>query len=350
MKRIVCFIFLIPFLASSQIDKNYFEKLKNQKVISDPSVEWKNFGPGMSGYNEEFWCHPTDPNVMFMGPDMHVAYGTWDNGKSWQTIKDSDGMGDDLERVHDIAFSTKNPDFGLALERRGKLFETKDRGRTWKLIYTIPGATKSSYNAHTKLAIHPTDDNIWFNGYTWELSNNGFHKDASIRRIAIDPTNNETFYAAANDDNGGLYVSKNKGGNWERVVIPSEIKSVNNVFIDRNTNDILISTGRRTGIYEEGGVWRSKNNGKTWERIFKAPYVWQAETSPVNPKIIVISVPGQIVSMAHNFMNPGIYMSKDAGESWTKINKGLGNHDKIVDVKPDPYNENVLWCAAWGSG
>ena len=34
----------------------------------------------------------------------------------------------------------------------------------------------------------------------------------------------------------------------------------------------------------------------------------------------------------------------------TKINKGLGNHDKIVDVKPDPYNENVLWCAAWGSG
>lgn len=49
-------------------------------------------------------------------------------------------------------------------------------------------------------------------------------------------------------------------------------------------------------------------------------------------------------------MDLGIFKSIDIGESWTKINKGLGNHDKIVDIKPDPYNENVLWCAAWGSG
>ncbi|GAL80609.1 hypothetical protein JCM19274_1235 [Algibacter lectus] len=60
----------------------FFKKIKTEKVISDPSVVWKNFGPGMSGYNEEFWCHPKDPNVMFMGgPDMHVSYGTWDNGE-----------------------------------------------------------------------------------------------------------------------------------------------------------------------------------------------------------------------------------------------------------------------------
>ncbi|MUH37512.1 hypothetical protein D9O36_16800, partial [Zobellia amurskyensis] len=142
----------------------------------------------------------------------------------------------------------------------------------------------------------------------------------------------------------------NKGSNWEKMTIPSVINSVNNVFVDRNTKDILISTGQRGGSYEEGGVWRSTDKGKTWQQIFKAPFVWQAETSPVDSELIVISAAGQQVSMSGEFMNPGIYLSQNGGDSWKKINKGLGQPDKIVDVRPDPYNKDVLWCAAWGSG
>ena len=65
---------------------------------------------------------------------------------------------------------------------------------------------------------------------------------------------------------------------------------------------------------------------------------------------MVISVAGQAVNRAQEFRNPGVYISKNGGENWTKINRGLGQPDKIVDVKPDPYNENVLWCASWGCG
>ena len=851
MKKLVCFFFLIPFLTIAQIDKNYFEKLKNQKVLSDPSVEWKNFGPGMSGYNEEFWCHPTDPNVMFMGPDMHVSYGTWDNGKSWQTIKDSDGDGKDLERVLDIAFSTKNPDFGLALERRGTLFETKDRGRTWKLIYTIPGAKKSGTNVHTKLAIHPTNDAIWFigagdfwnvkdnhrslknihgkfqeraqygyilrtknggktwdkianninekldvariiinpskpdemiiatnfgvfksanggddwkpantglpnnlprdltsyynsktkefvlylveqtiyepkgksistkggvykstdsgkswtsitgdlgvnfnkitygahlnnyfknvgyflgvnvkslypelpentysafnrivvnptnkneiylvanqrhdksfgpgdawktedggktwvicarageywltkkdknywekkgnpiganvefshvgrsyeelsetafgnrllainsvgdvfigvgqqtqrstdkgkswqqiddyetkpgsnawvgrgdsdlpgrfmlletgkkdryllcsgehglwetadlgdypdkdavavkqiegqvhdhsgnsgahsistvavhpnnpdiiyilmwrqehrgkfrrsidggktweniatifeasngpwedlayqysliidpinpdniyftairnpiqevgggskgvltkgdygvyhsedGGYTWNLKNNGLPVNASVRRIVMDPNNPKILYASLNKrgdkDPSGLYISKNQAKSWEKVNIPSEIQGVNNLFIDRKTKDMFLSAGYRNGDAETGGVWKSTDNGKKWTKFFIAPYVWQTEVSPVNSNIILVTVPAQSGNKADQFKNPGIYLTKNGGKSWSKINKGIGQPDKMVDVKPDPINENIIWSAGWGSG
>ncbi|MWW25309.1 VPS10 domain-containing protein [Algibacter lectus] len=827
----------------------FFKKIKTEKVISDPSVVWKNFGPGMSGYNEEFWCHPTDPNVMFMGPDMHVSYGTWDNGKSWHTIKDSDGLGLDMERVLDITFSEQNPDFGVAIERAGGVYTSNDRGRTWNLIYDIPRTSgKHVSNAHTQVAINPENDKEWligagdfwnvkdnhrslaqphgniherasygyilktknggkswskiatdisgnldvariiyhpkkpstifiatnygffvsensgddwkaankglpnnlprdltsyynpktgdfelflieqtvykksgnttiskggvynsidegkswtnitgnlaidlneisfsseidryyntigywfgqtkqqikaelkelptealpvfnrlvvnplnkdeiyvaFNkkhdksfgagdlwktdnggktwivcarngmywkakkdkaywasrnnpigdniefahlqvnmdngsersgnrmlainvkgevfigidqqtlkskdhgktwqqvddfetspgsnkwigrgdsdlpgrymlhetgikgrrllasgehglwqttdldgwpdkqavaveqidgqvhdhsgmhgqhststmavhpndpntiyslawrqehrgklrrtqdggktweniatileadnpfyrglvtqysltidpkepknmyfctvfkpiaevgngmakltkgglgfyrsfdgGYTWELSNKGFHKGASVRRIKLDPENPNIIYAALNDNIGGLYKSINKGTSWEKMRIPSEIKAVNNVFIDRNSQNLYIATGRRTGTYEEGGVWRSKNNGKSWEQIFNAPFVWQVETSPLDEKLIVISVAGQAGHMSKEFMNPGIYLSQDGAKSWTKINNGLGQPNKMVDVKPDPYNKNVLWSAAWGSG
>lgn len=104
---------LIVSIGCSQNKKNldnFFEKIKSERVDSDSLIIWNNFGPGMSGYNEEFWTHPTDTNTMFMGgPDMHVSYGTWDAGKSWHTIKDFDGNGLDMERVHDIVFSRQNP-------------------------------------------------------------------------------------------------------------------------------------------------------------------------------------------------------------------------------------------------
>ena len=126
MTKIYFLFILIPFLVNAQLDQRFFNTIKNEKAVSNALIEWKNFDSGMSGLNEKFWYHPIDTNVMFMGPDMSVAYGTCDNGKSWQTIKDSDGFGKDLARVLDIVFSTQNPDFGLALERRGKVFETNN--------------------------------------------------------------------------------------------------------------------------------------------------------------------------------------------------------------------------------
>ncbi|GAA4237652.1 hypothetical protein GCM10022291_25120 [Postechiella marina] len=849
---ILMLLFALCIKANAQLSKkqkSFFKKIKNERVISNQSVEWKNFGPGMSGYNEEFWCHPTDPNVMFMGPDMHVSFGTWDAGKSWHTIKDSDGNGTDMERVLDIVFSKQNPNFGVALERAGGVYTSENKGKSWKEIYKIPREKgKHVSNAHTKIAIHPKNDKEWligagdfwnvknnhrslknirgvfhnrasygyilktvnggkswtkiatnisedldvariiyhpknpdhifiatnygvytsknsgktwepsntglpnnlprdltsfynektgefqlylieqtvyekngntttakggvykssnngktwqnitgnlyidlneisfspeidryyntianwfgeskkniksslktlpkqtlpvfnrlvvnplnkdeiyvaFNkkhdktfgpgdlwktedggktwiacarqgqywrskkdtnywsarnnptgtnvafahlqtfmdnqparsgnrmlainvkgevfigidqqtlksvdhgktwkqvddyetspgskkwigrggsdlpgrymlhetgikerrllasgehglwqttdldgwpnkqavaveqidgqvhdhsgnhgqhstatmavhpkdpntiyslawrqehrgklrkttdggktwenistilegsnpsyrglvpqysltidpnnpknmyfctikkpiaevgdgtatltkgglgfyrsfdgGYTWELSNKGFHKGASVRRIQLDPKNPNTIYAALNDNDGGLYKTINKGSSWSKIKIPSEIKAVNNVFVDRNSQNIYIATGRRTGSYEEGGVWRSKDKGKSWKQIFKAPFVWQVETSPIDEDIIVISVAGQAGKARDQFKNPGVYLSQDGAKSWIKINKGLGQPNKIVDVKPDPYNKDVLWCASWGCG
>ncbi|KXX69285.1 hypothetical protein [Flammeovirga sp. SJP92] len=832
-------LFLLNTIEAQNSNTTFFKKIRDEKVVSDPSIVWKNFGPGMSGYCEEFWCHPTDPKVMFMGPDMHVTFGTWDGGESWHTVKDSDGMGYDLERTHDIQFSKNNPNFGVAIERQGGVYLSEDRGRSWKLVadiekaytklaidpiddqtwyigagdfwnvknnhralnnlqgiqhnranyghilkttnggksfkkiatsiandldvgriiihptkphliwiatnhgvfksknagkswkacgnglpnnlprdmtghydeksgtftlllveqtfYTeenksvtakggvyksndlgnnweditgnlyfdlnkisftaehdrfhramgywfgiskkeakqkftvLPQKTLSVFNrivvnpldaneihvafnkkhdftfgpgdlwstkdggktwivsarqgkywlenknkaywtqrnnptgtnvkfAHLQhymdleparsgnrmlavnslgelfigidqqtlkstdhgaswiqidddetaagsqqwigrggsnlpgrfmlletgipqrrllcsgehglwettsignwkdnqavavqqlegqvnhfgmhsvstVAVHPKDPNIvyilgwrqshrgklrrsidggksWENiaaifdsnsplhkklasqnsltidpenpdnmyfcatyqmisevsagkgpkltkgeygfyrskdgGYTWEVSNKGIdHKGASIRRIIIDPDQSTTLYAAANDNNGGLFKSIDKGSNWKKMSIPSEIKAVNNVYIDRNTKHIFITAGRRTGEYNEGGVWKSEDKGKTWKKIFSAPFVWQAETSPINPELMVISVAGQAGAKKDSFKNPGVYLSNNGGETWKKINKGLGQPNKIVDVKPDPYNENVLWCASWGCG
>jgi hypothetical protein len=155
---------------SKSTQQAFFSTLKKQRIESAPDVQWKNFGPAMSGYNEEFWTHPTDTNVMFMGPDMHVSYGTWDNGKSWHSLKDSDGLGTDMMRVIDIEFSLQNPDMGLALDWGGVIYQTNDRGRNWQQINVIGSAPKGRWWSQQKafrlseLAVDPNNDNIWYVG------------------------------------------------------------------------------------------------------------------------------------------------------------------------------------------
>jgi photosystem II stability/assembly factor-like uncharacterized protein len=270
---------------------------------------------------------------------------------------------------------------------RGKLRRSIDGGKTWENISTIFAADTPSHERLVflnSLIIDPKNpNNMYFcatkkpisqvhgpyaksltkgdygfyrffdAGYTWELSTNGFNKNSSVRRIVFDAKNTNTLYAAVNDDNGGLYKSTDKGGNWNKIEIPSEIQNVNNVFIDRNTKDMFISAGNENATDLGGGVWKSKNNGKSWERIFKLPYVWQCETSPINPNIITVSAPLAHRAKANNLtakLNSGAYVSMDGGKTWNKINRGLGQQDRIVDLKPDPYREDVFWASQKGSG
>ncbi|MEH0152643.1 hypothetical protein V6R21_00780 [Limibacter armeniacum] len=291
--------------------------------------------------------------------------------------------------ISTVAVHPKNPDIIYFLswrqEHRGKLRRSTDGGKTWENIATIFEAANSPWMglaAQNSLLIDPVNpDNMYFcatrkmisevagpnaqkhtkgdygfyrsmdGGYTWELSNNGLHKNASIRRIAMHPDHSEMLYAAVNDKNGGLFVTKDKGSHWEEVKIPSEIDFVNNVFIDRNTKDILIACGNEQATDQGGGVWRSRNNGKSWEKIFDMPYIWQVETSPINPKIITVSAALPIRAKSPEAkLNAGAYLSMDGGKTWHKVNKNLGQQDRITDFKPDPYREDVFWMAQKGSG
>jgi len=290
--------------------------------------------------------------------------------------------------ISTVAVHPKNPDIiyfiGWRQEHRGKIRRSMDGGKTWENISTIFEGKNSEWRGlgtQSSLMIDPVNpDNMYFcairktiqevgsaepesnfkkgkygiyyssdGGYNWSLQTSGLPEGCSVRRLVMDPKNPETIYACLNKfgakDNFGLYVSKDKSKTWEKVTIPANTEGVNNLFIDRNTNYMYLSCGNRSGASNTGGVWLSKNNGKSWEKFFDVPYVWQTEVSPVNSNIIVVNVP------AHNDVkNPGIYLTKDGGKNWMKINKGIGQPDKMTDVKPDPYNEKILWSAAWGSG
>lgn len=270
---------------------------------------------------------------------------------------------------------------------RGELRRSSDGGKTWENIATIfaadtplherlvfmnslvfdPVKTNNMYFCATRKPISQvagpyaktlTKGEFGFyrsfdEGHTWELSNKGFHEGASVRRVILHPDNPEILYAAVNDDKGGLYISKNQGGNWVKMEIPPVIKNVNNIFIDRNTKAMFMSCGNQEATDLGGGVWKSTDKGKTWKKIFELPYVWQCETSPINSDILTISAPLPYKAKAKHktaSLNPGAYISMDGAKTWNKVNIGLGQHDRIVDIKPDPFRTDVFWASQKGSG
>jgi photosystem II stability/assembly factor-like uncharacterized protein len=295
---------------------------------------------------------------------------------------------DSAHSVSTVAVHPNNPNTIYTLidrqTHRGKVRRSTDGGQTWSNIATIFDAASgiSSKVAHQRsLMIDPvTPNNMYFvavnrnvrgvggvgpgptltqgeygvyrsndGGLTWNVNNPSSQSNTSVSEIVMHPDNPQTIFASLNLP-GALYKSVNGAVSWTQMTIPSEIVSVNDIFIDRNTKHMFLSAGSRSGALNAGGVWRSTDDGATWERIFEAPFVWQTETSPINPNIILISASAQVFSMINNFKNPGAYLSLDAGVTWTKINKGLAHSDRIVDLKPDPYHQDIIWSAGWGSG
>ncbi|MFI3206566.1 MAG: hypothetical protein R3Y33_04920 [Clostridia bacterium] len=285
--------------------------------------------------------HPKDPNIIYIlmwrQENRGCVRRTLDGGKTWENISQ---IFDSARPPHNACASQ----YSLLIDpiNPENMYLCSEYCRMSEVSTSYgPELTKGEYG------VYRSSDA----GYNWEPINNGLsHDNFNVRRIEMDYSNPNKLYAALTDDNGGLYVTENRGDLWTKMDLPDEIGAVNSVFYNKTNHELLICTGTDMGAYEKGGVYRSRDDGKTWEKIFKAPYVWNAVSSTIDPSIVMTTVPRQKVISDCQFINPGIYISQDDAENWTKINKGLGQPNRMVEISLDPYNKDVIWSSAWGCG
>ncbi len=305
-----------------------FGLLQTQKFTSSNRMSWVPIGPGLSGYNEFYWCHPTDKNVMFQAPDLFNSYGTWDNGKSWQTIKDYDGSGLALRQIKDMDFSRQNPDLGFAVDHTGGLFKTTDRGRTWKIQkhhaskrnYPTPKKDFALEGRYSTVTVDPTDDDIWYigGGDFWNVKANQRTKNGKKGR----------YYAYATY--GVIYRTTDGGNSWKKLMpVPDGDKKSN--FLDigeivvspKNPNRLIIATNQ--------GVFASNNKGDAW---FSAPVglpnnLPRDMTSHYNTttrQLTLYLVEQTFYELVNGAVKSkgGVFKSTDEGRTWTNITGNLG--------------------------
>ena len=282
----------------------------------------------------------------------------------------------------------------------GHLRVSEDGGASWQNKSVAVETSGRRINVHQySFMIHPEDpDTLYFcvpswiqndlrrqqgtekfgvyasydGGMNWERKNNGIPGDFAVNRLAFDPADPDRIYAAVMESQnkktaGGLFISEDHAATWEEVSIPAPIRSVNDVKVHPVSGDLFIGCGLPGGDLEAGGVWKSEDRGSTWEKIFEMPLIYGLDLAVYDKERILVnvakaSVPDHWTRNRMSFinhyedtndawnLNPGAYITFDKGERWYKVNRGMGQPDRFLDLKFDLEDPSLIWGACRGSG
>ena len=168
-----------------------------------------------------------------------------------------------------------------------------------------------------------------------------------IADIAIDPTNENIWYVAVGS--GGTWKTTNAGTTWTPLTDDQSFYSTGCITIDpSNPAVIWLGTGENVGGRHVGighGVYVSKDAGSSWTDmgLKKSEHISKIIVHPDDSDTIWVAAQGPLWSSGGE---RGLYKSTDGGQSWRntlEINEWTG----VTDLVIDPTNPDVLYAASW---
>lgn len=118
---------------------------------------------------------------------------------------------------------------------------------------------------------------------------------------------------------GGLFISKNKGKNWQKIATPFEKEKIVSLFGDAS----LVYAATPSYIY------KTLDSGKTWVKIFNIYFykenTLETESSQEEAEEIaqqpIKYIAGDINNLQKLYVatNKGIFVSQEAGKSWDRL-------------------------------
>ena len=252
-------------------------------------------------------------------------------------------------RISDVAVDPKNPSVWYVAAAAGNLWKTENRGNTWTAIFDEQG----SYSLGA-VTVDPKDSNIvWLGtgennnqrsvgfgdgvykstdgGATWKRM--GLENSEHIQNIVIDPRNSSVVYVTAigplwsAGGHRGLYKTADGGQTWKAVLTVSPDTGVTDLLMDPKNPDVLYAAayqrrravGQLIGGGPESGLYKSTNAGQTWTKLTKGlPSVEIGRIGLAanwrNPRTVYALVTAQLGQ-------GGFFRSDDAGATWTRIGR-----------------------------
>lgn len=194
-------------------------------------------------------------------------------------------------------------------------------------------------------------------GKTWKHM--GLEATKTIHRILIDPQDEKTIYVGAMGDpftkneHRGLYKTSDGGVSWNKILFTNNSSGIADLVIDpKNPNKIFaamydhhrtpysfVSGGSGSGLYV------SKDNGDSWQKIESKHGLPEGDLGRIGIAIAT-SNPNRVYAKIEAKKN-GLYRSDDGGFSWEKINdnpKFTNNRPfYFQDLAVDTKDQNRLY-------
>jgi hypothetical protein len=278
-------------------------------------------------------AHPTDPDTIYIAAAGGGVWKTTNGGTHWDPLTDTQAT----LSMSAIAIAPSNP----------------------LVIYAGTGEANNSDSNFGRGILKSIDG-----GANWTLLTNGGAFDRrSIARIAVDPTNADTVYAAVawTSENGlrgntGIWKSTNGGLNWTNTtaVIDSSAAYTDVQIDPNNTGTLYTAIGDFFGA-SKNGVYKSVNGGGNWSLLTGVPSGTvdgriTLALSKSNSNVVYVSISGTGQPGSSAFGRLFKMMRSDTGgTSWTDLTAGTPNYmadqgyyDTTLIV--DPLNSAIVYA------
>ena len=184
------------------------------------------------------------------------------------------------------------------------------------------------------------------NGFSFRSIGPAF-MSGRIADIAIDPTNENTWYVAVGS--GGVWKTTNAGTTWKPLTDDQPFYSTGAITLDpSNSQTVWLGTGENVGGRHVGighGVYLSRNGGKTWESkgLNKSEHISKIIVHPTDSNTLWVAAQGPLWSSGGE---RGLYKSTDGGTTW-KQTMEVDAWTGVTDIVMDPRDPDVLYAASW---
>jgi len=201
----------------------------------------------------------------------------------------------------------------------------------------------------------------------------GLKETHDIPRLAVDPRDPDTCYAAAlghlwgANAERGVYKTSDGGKSWQQVLKVDENTGACDVVVDPASPDTVYAamySRRRTrwsfsGNSETGGIFRSDDGGKTWKKLTNGlpPRTGRIGLALYagDTKTIFASVESDFGGAGRDSFSDfspsgGLFRSDDRGESWTRLTDLSPRPFYFSRVAVDPKDPNRVYLPGWDLG
>ena len=196
-------------------------------------------------------------------------------------------------------------------------------------------------------------------GVTWR--NMGLRETGRIGRIVVHPTNPDIVYVCAlgrtsgPQEERGVYRTTDAGEHWQRVLFVNPDTGCSGLAMDANDPKVLFAgtwevVMHTWAMFSGGGgsgVYVTRDSGSTWTRIVHPGL----PKSPVG-KIDVAVAPSnskRIFALIQTPDQGSLWRSDDGGESWAAVSwdrRLTGRAGYYIRVSVNPMNDNEVLVAS----
>lgn len=168
-----------------------------------------------------------------------------------------------------------------------------------------------------------------------------------ISDIAVNPNDKSEFYVAV--ASGNLFKTTNNGISFSPIFDTYGSYSMGCVSIDpNNTNVVWLGTGENNSQRSVGwgdGIYKSTDGGKSWENkgLKKSEHIGKIIIDPNDSEVVYVAAQGPLWGPGGD---RGLYKTTDGGVTWAEsliISENTG----VSDIVMDPEDSNTLYCSAY---